>query len=76
MENVASVGPSDPLDPLSAAELTERYAAAAGLAVALADFRGDVLAAADLARDMTIAIRKIGDPALAPWPPMRTGKYS
>ena len=48
---------------------------AAGLDVALADFRGDVLAAADLARDMTIAIRKIGDPARAPWPPMRTGKH-
>ena len=72
---MASGDPADPLDPPSAAELTERDAAAAGLDVALADFRGDVLAAADLARDMTIAIRKIGDPALAPWPPMRTGKH-
>jgi hypothetical protein len=77
MQSVASPGPSVALHLQSAAdlaEITERRAAAAGLAIALADFRADVLAAAGLAQDMTIAIREIGDPALAPWPPMRTGK--
>ena len=47
-------------------------AEAAGLQNVLAQFRGDALAAARAAADACAAFTPPADPALEPWPPMRT----
>ena len=48
-------------------------AEAAGLHKAVAEFRDDVLAAARSAADMRKSFTASDDPAVEPWPPMRTG---
>jgi hypothetical protein len=48
-------------------------AEAAGLHKALAEFRDEVLAAARSAADMRKAFTAPDDPAVEPWPAMRTG---
>lgn len=48
-------------------------AEAAGLHKAVAEFRDEVLAAARSAADARKAFTAPDDPAVEPWPPMRTG---
>lgn len=45
----------------------------AGLGLALEAFPSDLVVAARIAAEMTAAIRRLGDPGLAPWAPMRPG---
>lgn len=45
----------------------------AGLDKAIAEFRSDVLAAAKSAADARSAFTPADDPAVEPWPPMKTG---
>lgn len=51
----------------------ELLANRAGLSKALAEFPGDVAAAAKQAADVAEKIRRPTDPAAEPWPPMRAG---
>ena len=55
-----------PVDPIVAA-----LAKAAGLDKALAEFPGDIAAAAAQALDHAGAVTVPADPAAEPWPPMR-----
>ena len=48
-------------------------ARAAGLDKAIAEFRSDVLAGAKSAADARRAFTPCDDPAVEPWPPMKTG---
>ena len=57
-------------DDVTSALLT---AEAAGLHKAIAEYRDEVLAAAKSAADMRKNFTAPGDPAVEPWPPMRTG---
>ncbi len=57
------------MDPIVAA-----LAKAAGLDKALAQFPGDVTAAAEQALNNTGVVKVPTDPAAEPWPPMRAGQ--
>ena len=48
-------------------------ARAAGLDKAIAQFRNEVLGAAKSAADARNAFTPTADPAVEPWPPMKTG---
>ena len=48
-------------------------ARAGGLDKAIAQFRSEVLAAAKSAADARSAFTPADDPAVEPWPPMKTG---
>lgn len=65
-------------DPLPASivvpERVVSLAEQAGLDRALESFPADVLVAARVAAEMTTAMRRLGDPGRAPWPPMRTSR--
>lgn len=56
-------------DPTNALLIAE----AAGLDKAIAGYKNEVLAAAKSAADMRKAFTAPDDPAVEPWPPMRTG---
>lgn len=56
---------------LLAPEKVAEVAELAGLSRAFEAFPDDVLIAARIAAEMTTAIRRLGDPVSAPWPPMR-----